>query len=104
LISPVPLILANQQIRDSARIIEIATHKPHGDNGYVFAVEPCPEAKEVLMPSASLFSLAVLDAKTGRELWRIDTGGLIKDAPVTYVFHGRQAVCYNRSGPRPSDF
>jgi alcohol dehydrogenase (cytochrome c) len=33
-----------------------------------------------------------LDAKTGRELWRIDTGGLIRAAPVTYSIGGRQFV------------
>ncbi len=47
-------------------------------------------------------SFFALDAKTGRELWRIDTGGWIKAAPVTY-FIGGKAVCYDCSGPRPSD-
>jgi alcohol dehydrogenase (cytochrome c) len=34
----------------------------------------------------------VLDAKTGRELWRMETGGWIKAAPVTYSIDGKQMV------------
>ena len=37
-------------------------------------------------------SFFALDAKTGRELWRIDTGGWIKAAPVTYLIDGKQIV------------
>jgi alcohol dehydrogenase (cytochrome c) len=37
-------------------------------------------------------SFFALDAKTGRELWRIDTGGMIKAAPVTYSIDGKQIV------------
>jgi alcohol dehydrogenase (cytochrome c) len=39
-------------------------------------------------------SFFVLDAKTGRELWRIDidTGGWIKAAPVTCSIDGKQIV------------
>ena len=37
-------------------------------------------------------SFVALDAKTGRELWRIDTGGSIRAAPVTYSIHGKQIV------------
>jgi len=37
-------------------------------------------------------SFFALDAKTGRELWRIDTGGWIKAAPVTYSIDGKQIV------------
>jgi alcohol dehydrogenase (cytochrome c) len=37
-------------------------------------------------------SFFALDAQTGRELWRIDTGGLIKAAPVTYSIDGKQMV------------
>jgi alcohol dehydrogenase (cytochrome c) len=33
-----------------------------------------------------------LDARTGRELWTFDTGGLILAAPVTYLVDGRQYV------------
>jgi alcohol dehydrogenase (cytochrome c) len=33
-----------------------------------------------------------LDAQTGRELWRVDTGGTIKAAPVTYSIDGKQYV------------
>lgn len=33
-----------------------------------------------------------LDAKTGRELWHVDTGGWIKAAPVTYTIDGKQMV------------
>ena len=45
----------------------------------------------VVFGSVGQFFLA-LDANTGRELWRIDTGGLIKAAPVTYSIGGRQFV------------
>ena len=37
-------------------------------------------------------SFFALDATTGRELWRIDTGGWIKAAPVTYSIDGKQIV------------
>jgi alcohol dehydrogenase (cytochrome c) len=33
-----------------------------------------------------------LDADTGRELWRVDTGGTIKAAPVTYSIDGEQFI------------
>jgi alcohol dehydrogenase (cytochrome c) len=33
-----------------------------------------------------------LDAKTGRELWKVDTGGWVKAAPVTYSLGGKQYV------------
>ena len=33
-----------------------------------------------------------LDARTGEELWRFNTGGRITAAPITYVAHGRQYV------------
>jgi alcohol dehydrogenase (cytochrome c) len=45
----------------------------------------------VVFGSAGQFFFA-LDASTGRELWRIDTGGMIKAAPVTYSIDGRQIV------------
>jgi hypothetical protein len=38
----VSLVLPDQQIGDSARIVEIASHKPCGDDGHVFTVEPRP--------------------------------------------------------------
>jgi len=53
----VSLIFPDQQIRDSAWIVEIASHKPCGDYGHVFAVEPCPETKKAAIRSAPLFSL-----------------------------------------------
>jgi outer membrane protein assembly factor BamB len=34
--------------------------------------------------------LFVLDAATGVELWRINAGGRINAAPVTYMARGRQ--------------
>jgi alcohol dehydrogenase (cytochrome c) len=33
-----------------------------------------------------------LDAKTGRELWRVDTGGIVRAAPVTFLIDGKQFV------------
>jgi|SRR3984957_14721111 len=33
-----------------------------------------------------------LDAKTGRELWRVNTGGRTVAAPITFLYHGRQLV------------
>lgn len=45
----------------------------------------------VVFGSAGQLFLA-LDAKTGRELWRFDTGGLIRAAPVTYSSNGKQFV------------
>ena len=53
----VSLVLPDQQIGDPARIVEIASHKPCGDDGHVFAVESRPKAKEMTMRSAPLFSL-----------------------------------------------
>ena len=45
----------------------------------------------VVFGSAGQAFLA-LDAKTGRELWRIETGGWIKAGPVTYSIDGKQMV------------
>jgi alcohol dehydrogenase (cytochrome c) len=45
----------------------------------------------VVFGSAGEFFFA-LDAKTGRELWRVDTGGMIKAAPVTYSIDGKQII------------
>jgi alcohol dehydrogenase (cytochrome c) len=45
----------------------------------------------VVFGSASEFFFA-LDAKTGQELWRINTGGMITAAPVTYTIDGKQVV------------
>jgi alcohol dehydrogenase (cytochrome c) len=45
----------------------------------------------VVFGSAGQIFLA-LDAKTGRELWRIDTGGRIRAAPVSYSIDGKQMV------------
>ena len=33
-----------------------------------------------------------LDANTGRELWRVNTGGQIKAAPITFIFEGKQLL------------
>lgn len=33
-----------------------------------------------------------LDAGTGAELWRMNTGGDIQGAPITYLSEGRQQV------------
>lgn len=33
-----------------------------------------------------------LDAKTGRELWRVNTGGRTVAAPITFLYQGRQMV------------
>lgn len=33
-----------------------------------------------------------LDAKTGRELWHVGTGGRVTAAPITFVLHGKQVV------------
>jgi hypothetical protein len=51
------LVLPDQQIGDSARVVEIASHKPSRYDWDVFAVEPRPGTKEVLVPSAGLSSL-----------------------------------------------
>jgi hypothetical protein len=53
----VSLILPDQQVGNSARIVEIGSHNPCRDYGHVLAVEPRPRANETLMPSASLFAL-----------------------------------------------
>ena len=37
-------------------------------------------------------AFVALDAKTGHELWRMETGGWIKAAPVTYTLDGKQMV------------
>lgn len=37
-------------------------------------------------------SFFALDAKTGRELWRVNTGGVIKASPITYSIDGQQLV------------
>ena len=36
--------------------------------------------------------LFALDAQTGRELWRQNTGGMIRASPMTYLSRGRQVV------------
>lgn len=37
-------------------------------------------------------TLYALDARTGAELWKFNTGGRISAAPITYVLNGRQYV------------
>ena len=34
--------------------------------------------------------LIAVDARTGKPVWKFQTGGRIKGAPVTYSFRGRQ--------------
>ena len=53
----VPPILPDQQIRDSARIAQIPSHKPGRDDGHAFTVEPRPETEEIAVPSVALSSL-----------------------------------------------
>jgi hypothetical protein len=50
-------IFPDQQIRDFARIVKIASHQPSRDDWDVLAVEPGSEPEEVLVRSAPLFSL-----------------------------------------------
>jgi len=52
------LVLPDQQIGDSARIVEIASHNPRGDDRHVFAVEPRPVTDEMPVPSVPLISLS----------------------------------------------
>ena len=33
-----------------------------------------------------------LDAKTGKDLWRFQTGGAIISAPITYLMDGKQVL------------
>jgi len=54
--SAVSLAFPDQQIGNSARIIETTAHKPGRDDGHRLAVEPRPRSNEVLMPAASLFA------------------------------------------------
>src|SRR2546423_1258515 len=56
-LAAVSFVLPDQQIGDSAGIVEIASHKPCGDDGHVLAVESRPETEEMSVPSAALFSL-----------------------------------------------
>src|SRR5262249_25443811 len=51
----VALIFPSQQIRNSSRIVDIPPHQPRGNHWHVLAIEPCPEAEKVLMPSTGLF-------------------------------------------------
>jgi alcohol dehydrogenase (cytochrome c) len=37
-------------------------------------------------------AFVALDAKSGHELWRVDTGGWVKAGPVTYSIDGKQMV------------
>jgi len=53
----VSLVLPDQQVRDSSRIVEIASHKPSRDDGHVLAVESRPETEEIAVPSAPLLPL-----------------------------------------------
>ena len=36
--------------------------------------------------------LFALDSATGKELWRINTGGRVNAAPITYLFEGKQLI------------
>ena len=60
----VSLIFPDQQIGDSARIVEIASHKPRRDDGHALAVESRPETEEVPVPSVPLFFSRVSDVRT----------------------------------------
>ncbi len=37
-------------------------------------------------------SFFALDAKTGKELWRVATGGVIRAAPISFLYEGREMV------------
>jgi hypothetical protein len=50
------LVFPDQQIGDSAWIVEITSHEPGWDDGHVLAVESRPRANKALMPTASLSS------------------------------------------------
>jgi hypothetical protein len=54
--SAVAFIFPDQQVRDFSRIVEIVSHNPRRDDGHLLAVFPRPEAKEMAVPSAPLFS------------------------------------------------
>jgi alcohol dehydrogenase (cytochrome c) len=42
--------------------------------------------------AADQTSFAALDAKSGRQLWSVETGGLLAGAPVTFAVNGEQFV------------
>lgn len=53
------LALPDQQIRNFARIIEIRSHNPRGNDWHLFAIESRPEAQKAAITSTALFPLNV---------------------------------------------
>ena len=43
-------------------------------------------------------NLIALDAKTGKSLWRFQTGGTIASAPISYAVDGKQFIALAAGG------
>jgi hypothetical protein len=93
----VALIFPDQQIGDFSRIVEIAPHKPRGDDGHVLAVEPRPGPNEVLM-SAPRLSLSLIHRLIPVTIvsWKVPLTGCI--------FKESVKICTPKSPPFSYDF
>jgi len=52
-------------------------------------------ATDLLFAGGREGNFVALDARNGKELWRIDLGGQINMAPITYAIEGKQYVAVN---------
>lgn len=75
-----------------------------GRRRWEFALTSTPQSGILTTAGGLLFAgdadgyFFALDDATGKELWRIGTGGLIVAAPVTYTANGRQLVTIASGG------
>ena len=53
----------------------------------------CPT--DLLFAGGREGNFVALDARNGKELWRIELGGQINMAPITYAIEGKQYVAVN---------
>jgi len=62
-----------------------------GTSENAFALSPRLDATIAPNPSIS-GAFAAVDAKNGKTLWHLGTGGIFKASPITYMVGGRQYV------------
>ena len=86
-------ILTNPPTEGVVRALDASTGEVRWEyRNTTFSVGGLLSTKGGLVFGSAAQVFFALDATTGRELWRIDTGGMIKAAPVTYSIDGRQFV------------
>ena len=89
--------LRNQPCRTGVRAIEPLSGAMRWEHLFASRTTWCKSSGVLSTAGGVVFGsdhtdFVALDASTGRELWRFNTGGDIASAPVTYLLGGRQYV------------